>query len=236
LLSAEQLQAQHQALLHAIEHLREDSEATLSRYTENIRTELNVLKENVAAKREQDLEAMHSLNQSTRTVILVIVGVALLSFAFIAGIVFRAMGRMGLQMQGLARKQPLGPKVSVTWKAEQAQWLPSDTGAHPGGRLVSAIARIEQRLLALESLPARTKLALPHLAEPAKPKSKSRPAEAETASAKPREVPRVSLTLGEGSALGFLPQEVARSKFRLWRSWWAKLKRLFKRSLFAPKP
>jgi hypothetical protein len=94
-------------------------------------------------------------------------------------------------------------------------------------RLLDVIERLDKRLLELESKTQKNSRVT------AEAKRKIAPVQSDLvpAPAKPGEVPRVSITLGEGSAIGFLPQAVGAMKLH---AWWSRVQK-WKRALRRPR-
>ena len=218
------LQEQHQTVLQAIDHIQRNADVALNGYRLALAEQVNLLKEDFVSYREQDLEVMRGLNQHSEIVSLVAAGLAIFILLLNAVIFFWGMSGIATRLTAILNAASSGTFHATVMAGGPAAPVLDDAAMQASARLLEVIERLDKRLLELES--KKNSLA----AAEARRKGAPAPSDFFTASAKSGEVPRVSLTLGEGSAIGFLPQEAGAMKLHAWWSRVQKWKRTLKRS------
>ena len=212
-----QLQEQYQAVLTALQTLRQEMQSESERRATSMTAQLTLLRQDFAAQHELDFQAMHRSNQTTLTIVLVMIGILALGVMFIALVPLRMMNRLAARVAD----SPTGLTLAAE-DAYQAAFTPLERSST---RLQSSVQLLEQRLLELE-----LRATHPPSAGPAAP------SDAPGRFADPRPVPkapatsRVSLTMGGGEALMFLPQDVRAPKVRSHLTLLQKIKQVFKPS------
>jgi len=228
--SLRQIQEQNLAVLKAVEHLGEDRDAALHRYTETITAELTALKEAFALQREQELQTARTSNRIILTVAGVSAGLALLMMLFSAFLPVWAVKRFAASRMAPRPENLFLPRPANIWGSSALPSLNIFTGVPPAISPTSgAIAQLEERLHALEKRASQFPPATPDDG------SRARPAGGQISSA-PRQPPakfnkaaHVAITIGAGEAIGFLPRETALSRFDSLRALLGKFKRMFQR-------
>jgi hypothetical protein len=223
------LQEQHQTVLKAIDHIQQNAEITLDAYTLAVVEQMNLLKGDLISYREQDLEVMRGLNQHTETVTLVAAGLAIFILLLNAVILFWGMNGMTARLTAILKGSLSGTVNAAVIAGGDSALTLDNPATQASARLLDVIERLDKRLLDLETRARPQKNSI--VAAEAKPKIAVQP-DLVPAPAKPGEVPRVSITLGEGSALAFLPQAVEAMKLQ---AWWSRVQK-WKRALRRPRP
>ena len=211
-----QIQEQHQAVLEAIEEVQHTAEVTLDVHRERVLTELDALKRDLVSRREQDLDVMRRLHDDTRTVTLATGGIAVFVLLLNALILFWGMNGVAARLGAIFNLHPSRPVNTDTIKEIDPPLALDNPVAQT--RIVQIIERLDKRLLELET---RTIQKGSHAAADAK--SRISPMQGGQPATGPGKAPRVFITLGEGSAIGFLPPAVGALKLRAWWSrvqWW----------------
>jgi len=220
----QQIQEQYQAVLEAIAEIQRGAETALSVHQQGVATEIDVLKRDFASGRKQELGRMQRLHHDTRTVTLITGGIAVFVLLLNAVILFWGMNGIATRLGAIfdVRLQNTGGMDTLSG-SEKALALDHSSVQT---RIVQIIERLDRRLLELETRAAANDSTATVNAKP-----KITPAQAASmASTSASRAPRVSITLGEGSAIGFLPPAVGAMKFRAWWSRIQKWKRLGMRS------
>jgi hypothetical protein len=237
--SPQQLQEQLQQLLKAIDRVREDAavnlqrsaaavdfirrdtEVSLQRYAAAVDVKLDLFNQAFVAARERELQAVHSSNRFALTTASIMVAVLLLEILFLAWISVRSVNRLAARMSAwLAEHSPEAPLLG----ANAAHLLTGNMIEQTNLRLQKAIARLEQRFLDLEHAANRF------------PAPANRPVESGTSNTqanskltppKSAKAPGVSLSLGEGESLIFLPHDQKVPPLRTHRNILQKLRKKF---------
>jgi hypothetical protein len=229
MLSAQQIQEQHQQLLKALELMRRDAEANLQRYNatvDRIRKEteaglqrfaaavelkVDVLNRALAAERDRELQTLRRSNRLSLTVAGIIVGVSVLEILLMGWLLLRAVRRFADRLS--AWPSPSSSSGLGTGPEDDGTTMLGPGNLEINLRLQSAIERLEQRLLELEQPPGHAQIAIAAHTPPAGPRHKvpgplppSKPAPAKAV-----HTSGVSLTVGEGKSLFFLPHEKQRT-------------------------
>ena len=205
--AVQRIQQQQQALFEAIERIQQDSDTALSRYTDAVLTQFNLLQDSFAAQQAKDIAAAEQFNRFTRNVVIVMIVGMFLSLLVIAWVPLWATNRMAKKIMEIGRARNL---------------LASSENVAPSEDLEveSAINRLEQRLLSLETEPpAARKAAEPETATGSHPPPAKAPM-----------TPRVSLAVGDSSALVFLPHDVESPRWPGFRRQLTNLKKFWARS------
>jgi hypothetical protein len=219
-----QIQEQHHAVLKAIGEIQHNAEVTLDLHRDSLITEMDALKRDLVSRREQDARAMRRLHDDTRTVTLVTGGVAIFVLLLNAAILFWGMNGIGTRLGAVFRAHPLSSvKTDIIRESEERLALDEVAGQL---RIVQIIERLDKRLLELET---KTIQKESHAATNLKPRlSPVKTGQPATSQGK---IPRVSIMLSEGSAIGFLPPAVGAMK---WQAWWSRVQR-WKRMIKGPR-
>jgi len=205
--AVQRIQQQQQALFEAIERIQQDSDTALDRYTDAVLTQFNLLQDSFAAQQAKDIAAAEQFNRFTRNVVIVMIAGMFLSLMVIAWVPLWATNRMAKKIIEFGRARDL---------------LASSENLAPGESLEveSALNRLEQRLLTLETEPSAARNA----AEPDTPTAIHPPP------AKAPMTPRVALAVGDSSALVFLPHDVPLPRWAGFRRQLTNLKKFWARS------
>jgi len=206
--AVQRIELQQRAILDAVERIRDDSHAALNRYTDAMLTQFNVLQESFAAQQVRDMEAVARLNRFTQNVVEIIIGATVLTVLTMAWIPLWATNRMAKKILDIGRARAAIPAGLAVPMPERL-------------RIESAIERLEERLLTLEAHPAES-------AAIGMEECEVQPTQ-QTRSSKLEPTPRVALTVGEGSALVFLPHEVQSPPAGRLRRQFARLKKFIAR-------
>jgi hypothetical protein len=218
---SQQSQEQHQAVLKAIAEIQLEVKTAFNVHRQDLATEIDFLKRDVASGREQDLDLMQHLHRDTRTVMLTVGGTATFVLLLNAVILFWGMNGISARLTAMFELRPLSSsRMETLTEAQKAAALDEPAVQT---RIVQIIERLDRRLLELE-----TRTTVKNLANDlAIPKPTVAPTQvASVASTSSAKVPRVSITLGEGSAIGFLPSAVGAMK---WQAWWSRMQKWKKR-------
>jgi hypothetical protein len=216
-----QLQEQYKSAQASIEMLRQETQSEIERRATSITAQLTLLKQDVGAQHDLDWQAMRRSNQTTLTIVLVMIGILALGVMFIALVPLRMMHRLAARVAASPTELTLAAE-----DAYQAAFTPLERSST---RLQSAVQMLEQRLVELE-----TRSTPPHTSPAAPSDAPAKPSDSRSASKTPS-TPRVSLAMGGGEALMFLPQDVRSPKARPHLTLLQKIKQVFKPSP-APKP
>ena len=217
-----QIQEQHQAVLKAIGEIQHNAEVSLDVHRDGLLTQIDALKRDFVSRRDQELGVMRRLHDDTRTVTLVTGGVAILVLLLNAVILFWGVHGIATRLNAIFSVPPLASvKTDIIRGIDEPLALDNSAAQM---RLVEIIERLDKRLLELE---AKTIQKASYAAVDAKPKISSVQG-GQLASSFSR-APRVSITLGEGSAIGFLPPAVGAMKLHAWWSRVQKWKRMVRR-------
>ncbi len=228
--SLRQLLEQNQAVLKALEQLREDREAALNRYTQTIVTQLDNLKDAFTLQRGKELQNTQRTNQMIMTLAGALAGLTVLAMllsALLPLLVFKRFA--SAPAVASAGRAVLASPSRVSREAplllhQAPEHAPTESA--PGG----AIEQFERRLLALEKRVAPLHPITPKaLVSTGKPGSA--PTLPEVPAVKPAKAARVAITLGAGEAITFLPREAGLAKLHSFRAFLAKFKKVFRRSL-----
>ena len=211
-----QLQEQYQSAHATIETLRQEMQSEIERRATSVTAQLTVLRQDFGTQHELDLQAMRRSNQTTLTIVLVMIGILALGVMFIALVPLRMMNRLAARVAA----SPAEPALAVE-EAYQAAFMPLEQSST---RLQSAVQLLEQRLVELE-----TRSTHPYASPVSPSDAPARAADPRPASKAPS-TPRVSLAMGGGEALMFLPQEARAPKVRSHLSFMQRIKQVFKPS------
>jgi len=245
LLSPQQLQEQHQELLKAVdlirqdaqghlqrnvaavERIRKDTDASLKRFTTAVDGKLDSLNRAVASERERDLQTMRNSNRFALTTAAILVGLLLLEILFLAWLSVRAVNRLATRMSTWIAEQSPFPGGAVV-RIDTTHPLAGNHVEETSLRLQNAIERVEQRLLDLEHTTSRfqSTLATPPAAQvsiTSTAQFRSNPPQA-----KPGKASGVSLTVGHGESLIFLPHENGVDRLHPYRNLLQKLRKRFR--------
>ncbi len=244
LFTPQQLQEQHQQLLKAVDlirqdtqghlqryaiavdRIRKDTDASLKRFTTTVDGKLDRLNRAVAAERERDLQTLSNSNRFALTTASILVGLLLLEILFIAWLSVRAVNRLATRISTWMAEQSSFPADAVV-RIDAVNPLNDNLVEQTGLRLQNAIERVEQRLVDLEHATNRfqTNLAASPPAQVAivsTPHFRSNPQQS-----KPPKASGVSLTVGQGKSLIFLPHESGATPLHTYRKLLQKLRKRF---------
>lgn len=234
-LTAQQVLDQHQQLLKALDLLRRDSDANLQRYNlivDRLRKEtdlslqrfgaavglrLDVLNQALAAARERELAALNRSNRLSLAVAGAMVALSVAEILVIGSLLLRAVRRFSWRMTAWSERAVAAATGAGDPGGRLDGALPAQV-LHEGNlRLQNAIEQLERRLLELEQssgrLPSRPAVPLDAVAQQNHVPGNS----AKPAPAKAGPPSGVSLTLGAGESLFFLPHEQRRAPLHHWR-------------------
>jgi len=230
--SLRQLQEQNLAVLKALEHLGEERDVALHRYTETITTQLNALKDAFAVQREHELQAARSSNRIILTVAAVSAGLAVLMMIFSAFLPIWALKRFAAARMAPRIGALFLPQRFNIWGGPALPPLHLSPGGSVNAPLSGAMAHLEERLLALEKRASQPRAGSRDEASPSQghvePISPG-PRKPESSIAKYSKAAHVAITLGAGEAIGFLPRETGLIRLHSFRAFLGKLKRIFQR-------
>ncbi len=245
LLTPQQLQEQHQQLLKAIDVIRQDTQVHLQRYAtavDRIRKDtdaslkrfitavdgkLDRLNRAVASEREHDLQTLRKSNRFALTTASIIIGLLLLEILFLSWISGRAVNRLATRMSGWISEQSSFSGAVAVVGTDAEHPLTGSMVEETSLRLQNAIKRLEQRLLDIEHTTSRVQTTL--TTSPAAEVSIASTAQfrSNPVPAKPGKASGVSLALGQGESLIFLPHEGGITPFRTYRNFLQKLRKRF---------
>jgi len=242
LLTPQKLQEQHQQLLKAIEAIRQDTQVHLQRYAtavDRIRKDtdsslkrfsvavdgkLDRLNRTVASEREHDLQTLSNSSRFNLTIAAVVVALLLFEILLLAWFSVRAVNRVATRVSSWISQQPsydsavavLGTEAHVGNRAEKTSL-----------RLQYAIERLEQRLLDLEHATSRipTTVSAPPVGQVTI--ASATHLRSHAVSTKPGKPSGVSLAVGQGESLIFLPHEQVLTPLHSYRNLLQKLRRRF---------
>jgi hypothetical protein len=219
----QQIQEQYQTVLERIAEIQRGAETAFSVHRQHVATEIDLLKRDIASGRQADLGRMQRLHHDTRTVTLITSSIAVLVLMLNVVILFWGMNGIATRLGALFDVRLRNTDRMDMLSGSEKTWAldhPTQT------RILQIIERLDRRLLELET---KTVASDSTAAVNAKPKITPTRAISGAATGSSR-APRVSITLGEGSAIGFLPPSVGAMKLRAWWSRIQKWKRLGTRS------
>jgi hypothetical protein len=245
LLTTQQLQEQQQQLLKAVDlirqetqvhlqrhaiavdRIRKDTDASLKRFTTAVEGQLDHLNWSVALERESGLQTLRDSNRFALTAASIIVGLLLLEIMFLAWSSGRAVNRLAARISGWISEQSAYPGAAVILGTDAAHPLAGNMIDETGLRFQSAIERLEQRLLDLEHTTSRSKSTLnsspaAQASLAAAPQYRSNPFPT-----KPAKASSVSLAIGQGESLIFLPHEREITPLDTYHSFLQKLRKRF---------
>jgi len=251
-LAAQQLQEQHQQLLKAVELIRQDTQIHLQRYAtamERIRKDtdtslkqftaavdgkLERLNRTVASERERDLQTLRDSNQFALTSASIIVGLLLLEILFLAWLSMRAVNRLATRMSAWNSERASFPGTVATVELDATNPLAGNLVEETNLRLQNVIEHLEQRLLDLEHTSNRVQATL---ISPASPVSFP-PAHFRSSAlpARPGKASGVSLTIGQGESLIFLPHEREITPLRAYQGFLQKVRKRLQPARIAKSP
>jgi hypothetical protein len=240
-LAAQQLQEQHQQLLKAVElirqdtqihlqryvtameRIRKDTDTSLKRFTATVDGKLERLNRTVAAEREHSLQTLRDSNQFALKSASIIVGLLLLEILFLAWLSMRAVNRLATRMSTWNSERASFPGTVGTVGLDAAHPLTGNLLEETNLRLQNAIEHLEQRLLDLEHTSNRVQATL---TSPASPVTIA-PAHFGSSAlpAKPGKASGVSLSIGQGESLIFLPHEREIAPLRAYQSFLQKVRK-----------
>jgi len=234
----QQLQEQHQQLLKAlegirqeaelnrqryaaaVERIRKDSELSLQRFAAALDVKVDILNQTFVSEREHELQALRRSNRFALTSASVMVGILLLEILFVAWISLRAVNRLATRISAWLSKRSVFPGIV---EERDGSLVQGDVIQQTTLRLQTALERFELRLLDLEHTANRFHTAAtpsPATAATKVPSPQSAFKPLAALSGKPS---GVSLTLGVGESLIFLPHEKEMTHFPAWRNLLQKL-------------
>ena len=244
LLTPQKLQEQNQQLLKAIElirqdtqlhlqryatavdRIRKDTDASLKRFSVAVDGKLDRLNRTVASEREHDLQTLSHSSRSTLTIASVVVALLLFEILLLAWFSVRAVNRVATQVSTWISQQPSYDGAAALVGTE-ARALTGNRPEKTGLRLQYAIERLEQRLLDLEHATSRvpTTLSAPPVAQVTI--ASATHLRSHAVPAKPGKASGVSLAVGQGESLIFLPHEQEITPLHNYRNLLQKLRRRF---------
>jgi len=245
LLTSQQLQEQHQQLLKAIDlirqdtqghlqrsatavdRIRKDTDASLKRFATAVDGKLDRLNRAITFERSRDLQTMRDSNRFALTAASILVGLLLVEILFLAWLSVRAVNRLATRMSTWISEQSSFPGSATVVRIDTTRPLAGNLVDESSLRLQNAIERVEQRLLDLEHTTNRfqTTLATPPTAQASigsTAQFRSNPPQA-----KPGKAAGVSLTVGQGASLIFLPHESEITPLHTYREFLQKLRKRF---------
>ena len=254
LLTPQQLQEQHQQLLKAVDlirqetqvhlqryatavdRIRKDTDASLKRFTATVDGKLDRLNRAIASERERDLQTMRNSNRFALTTASIIVGLLLLEILFLAWISGRAVNRLATRMSGWISEQSSFSGAAAGVGSDAAHSFTGNRVEETSLRLRNAIKRLEQRLLDFEHTTSRFQTTLTtspvtqvSIASTAHLPSNPPPS-------KPGKASGVSLALGQGESLIFLPHEGGTTPLSSYRNFLHKLRKRFQPARMTKSP
>src|ERR1051325_9287851 len=244
-ITSQQLQDQHQQLLKAVdlvrqeaqgqlqrsvtavERIRKETDASLKRFSTSVEGKLDRLNSAVAAERERDLETVRASNRFALTAASIVVGFLLLEILLIAWLSVRAVNRLTARMSNwISEHASFSSAVAVIQPAGTHEFT-SDRVEESGLRLQQVIERLEQRLLDLEHTTDRFPSTLSASATAPASIASTPQFRSHVLPVKSSKSSGVSLTVGQGESLIFLPHEQAITPLRTYRNLLQKLRRRF---------
>jgi len=229
---AQQLQEQYQQLLQAIDlirreaeldhqryslavdRIRKDTEFSLQRYAGASDVKIDRLARTFSAERERELEALRRSNRFALISASIVVGILLLELLFVAWISIRAVNRLAARISGGNAGQSPGFIGDLAeWEMKVARFATAGIAGETSLRLENAIDRLERRLLDLEQIASRPAVATRESAATLVSKASVPQPGSHPSAALHGKHSGVSLTVGAGESLIFLPHEKGVAKF-----------------------
>jgi len=203
-----------------IERIRKETEASLRRLAAGMDTKVELLTQAFASERERELQVLQESNRFALASAGIMTGLLLLGIVFVGWISVRAVNRLAGNMARPERSTSALKPAAL--ESQAALQLTGTTVQETRMRLQNAIDRLERRLLDLE----QTANPFPAAAQTT-PLSAARtpvlPSGSKSTAVRLAKTTGVSLTLGEGESLIFLPHENGDDRFRTWRSFRQKM-------------
>jgi hypothetical protein len=207
----EKLQTQQQATLRAVQTIHQQAVSALDRQTALLSTQLTAVSESLARQQQEEFTFLRESHRSLLTLVAAVAGVLCLGLAVLALLSARAMSRLATAASALPAAQLWRLSGQATGEGTATAAAELSLEESLTARLQDALDRLEIRLLELETSAVRAHGSgrPAHAIRP--PGSSPSPA----VEGKPRGAtegpPRMSMTLREGAAIGFLPGAVGRS-------------------------
>ena len=245
LLTPQQLQEQHQQLLKAVDlirqdtqghlqrvaiavdRIRKDTDASLKRFTTAVDGKLDRLNRTVASERERDLQTLSNSNRFALTTASVLIGLLLLEILFLAWLSARAVNRLATRMSTWIAEQSTFHGAAAVVRIDTANPLDGNLVEQTGLRLQNAIERVEQRLVDLEHTTSRFQTTLAPSPTASASIVSTPLLRSNLSQSKPGKASGVSLTVGHGESLIFLPHENGTTPLHTYRNLLQKLRKRF---------
>src|SRR5438046_4433444 len=146
-----QLQEQLHATRLAIERDRQEADAAAAHNAEALAGRLQTIEQALASQRAQELERMHSSNQTTLLVAGTLAGAGFLAILFLAYSHWRALNRMGEIAASVSGEHWASARLALPpLPAGQSERLALGSAEQANSRLLGALERLEKRILELE--------------------------------------------------------------------------------------
>ncbi len=218
-------QGQFQRYTTAVDRIRKDTDATLKRFATAMDGKLDGLNRAVASERERDLQTMRDSNRFALTTASVLVGLLLLEILFIAWLSVRAVNRLATRMSTWISEQSAFPGAAAVLGMDAVNPLSGKLVHETSLRLQNAIERVEQRLLDLEHTTSRFQTTLAASPGAHGPIGSTAPFRPCPPPAKAVMTSGVSLAVGQGESLIFLPHEKELAPLYTYRNFLQKLRK-----------
>src|SRR5438046_2808851 len=158
-----QLQEQLHATRLAIERDRQEADAAAAHNAEALAGRLQTIEQALASQRAQELERMHSSNQTTLLVAGTLAGAGFLAILFLAYSHWRALNRMGEIAASVSGEHWASARLALPpLPAGQSERLALGSAEPANSRLLGALERLEKRILELEHPPSSDSSAASH--------------------------------------------------------------------------
>jgi len=221
----QQWEDQHQSTLAALERLNRSTEAALKRNHELLGEQVGQLGQSIAAQYEREFASLQRANQRAWTLMLAALALALGGACALAVLQVRALNRLaGLLLAGpvAVAAQSLSAKMP-----EGATNLVSNHSGEPAAEgFLLALDRLDRRLAEVEKINTARQIALENSQAARELAAGARPSPTSNL-LQPGKYSRIALTMGEGQALGFLPEEKRAATPRRHIDLFLPLKKLF---------
>jgi len=221
----QQWEDQHQSTLAALERLNRSTEVALKRNHELLGEQVGQLGRSIAAQYEREFASLQRANQRSWTLMLAAMALALGGAATLAVLQVRAMNRL----TGLRLADPVAVAaraLSVKMPAGATALVSDHSGQSAAEGFFLALDRLDRRLAEVEKLNTARQIALENSQAARAPAAGDKPS-LKSNLPQPGKYSRIALTMGEGQALGFLPEEKRTARPRRHFDLFLPLKKLF---------
>ncbi len=208
----QQWEDQHQLILGALERLNRSTDAALKRNSEMLGQQVSSLGQTIVAQYEREFASLQRANQRALAIMLVVLALALAGISALAILQLRALHRLtGFLLAGPAALAD--PSVSMRLPDGASSLVSNQLGEPASESFLLALNRLDQRVAEVEKLNASRQIALENSRAVRAPAADAKPS-IKSSLPRPGKYSHIALTMGDGQALGFLPEEALAAKRR----------------------